>query len=426
MRMARRQGERAGVDGGGCPTSQEKRGAQESTVPESVHDILNSPGQPLDAATRSFMEPRFGRDFSGVRVHTDSRAAESASAMEANAFTSNGNIVFGVNQYAPHTESGRRLLSHELTHVAQQEQAVPLKGGAGDAYEAQADAAADLIMSGKNASGLLEQGPEFPGPDRTGVGSRKENWNASRPIQMQGVRKNPPPQKPADDPKAELLHKSLERLLQKQELMEKVNGPAARTLAKAYLNRNRATGPSTLHATTYLDDRIPGDGQDPSEDEVSAAILGAMELSTALKAPAWKWTPPPDSEGETRNETVVEVFNWAADEVFDEAQGRLRDKAIEKVAASCATRWSAAQGLVVVAKMLVGGLEVYGWISLATSVLELLLLLQKPVARISRSEQIVADVKGWLQGLGPKKVYGEADFGKSLNMPMDKTIVRMR
>src|SRR5690242_3226377 len=52
--------------------------APAQSVPPIVSDVLNSPGQPLDAGTRAFMEPRFGHDFSGVRVHTDARAAESA------------------------------------------------------------------------------------------------------------------------------------------------------------------------------------------------------------------------------------------------------------------------------------------------------------------------------------------------------------
>src|SRR5215469_8112396 len=53
------------------------------TAPSLVREVLNSPGQPLDAETRSFMEPRFGHDFSGVRVHTDAKAAESADQVDA-------------------------------------------------------------------------------------------------------------------------------------------------------------------------------------------------------------------------------------------------------------------------------------------------------------------------------------------------------
>jgi Domain of unknown function (DUF4157) len=78
------------------------------------------PGQPLDAATRAFFEPRFGRDFSAVRIHTDARAAESARTVDARAFTAGGHVVFDKGSYRPHTRDGRFLLAHELAHVMQQ------------------------------------------------------------------------------------------------------------------------------------------------------------------------------------------------------------------------------------------------------------------------------------------------------------------
>nr|WP_320191455.1 DUF4157 domain-containing protein [uncultured Desulfobacter sp.] len=85
-----------------------------------IRSVQASPGQPLDATTRSFMEPRFGQDFSGVRVHTDRLAAESARAVNARAYTVGRDVVFGEGQYAPGYEEGRRLIAHELVHVGQQ------------------------------------------------------------------------------------------------------------------------------------------------------------------------------------------------------------------------------------------------------------------------------------------------------------------
>ena len=143
-------------------------------VPPIVHEVLRSAGQPLDAATRDFMEPRFGRDsnhmpvrvlrnliqsqmtvnkpgdsyereadrfservvstaqlhlpagthrrdLSNVRVHTDTRAGKSARAVNALAYTVGRDVVFAPGYYAPHSPSGMRLLGHELTHVLQQE-----------------------------------------------------------------------------------------------------------------------------------------------------------------------------------------------------------------------------------------------------------------------------------------------------------------
>lgn len=85
-----------------------------------VDQVVASPGQPLDRDTREFMEPRFGRDFSRVRVHTDAPAAGSAAAVNARAYTLGHHVVFGAGQYEPGTDDGRRLLAHELTHVVQQ------------------------------------------------------------------------------------------------------------------------------------------------------------------------------------------------------------------------------------------------------------------------------------------------------------------
>jgi hypothetical protein len=82
--------------------------------------VLHSPGRPLDAATRASLEPRFGHDFSRVRIHADAKAAESARAVAAHAYTVGSDVVFGAGRYTPGTESGRRLLAHELAHTIQQ------------------------------------------------------------------------------------------------------------------------------------------------------------------------------------------------------------------------------------------------------------------------------------------------------------------
>lgn len=115
------------VAGGECAECRKKRlqrkatnHSEPETVPSIVHEVLRSPGQPLDPATRTFMEPRFGRDFSRVRVHTDGKANESAQVVNALAYTVGQDIVFGAKQYAPETTVGRQLMAHELTHVVQQ------------------------------------------------------------------------------------------------------------------------------------------------------------------------------------------------------------------------------------------------------------------------------------------------------------------
>jgi hypothetical protein len=173
------------VAGGECAACKQKRaGALQrasidrnavGAVPPIVHDVLRSPGQPIDSVTRAFMEPRFGHDFSGVRLrvspqlaraglalgvpgdayereaeqiaasvtseqqpvagsrpgydfgpvrlHTDARAAQSARAVGALAYTVGNHVVFGNGQHAPQTNDGRALLAHELAHVVQQRDA---------------------------------------------------------------------------------------------------------------------------------------------------------------------------------------------------------------------------------------------------------------------------------------------------------------
>lgn len=96
------------------------RGGGPTVAPASVHQTLREPGDPLPAATRSFFEPRFGHDFSKVRVHHDAAAARSARDLHAAAYTVGQRVVFADGAYSPGDSAGRQLLAHELAHVVQQ------------------------------------------------------------------------------------------------------------------------------------------------------------------------------------------------------------------------------------------------------------------------------------------------------------------
>ncbi|NIM15089.1 MAG: DUF4157 domain-containing protein [Candidatus Aminicenantes bacterium] len=87
---------------------------------ESSINAMKGGGHSLSESTRSFFEPRFGVDFSQVRVHNDSKAAQTAQSINAKAFTTGKDIVFNSSQYSPETSSGKQLMAHELTHVVQQ------------------------------------------------------------------------------------------------------------------------------------------------------------------------------------------------------------------------------------------------------------------------------------------------------------------
>jgi hypothetical protein len=129
-----------------------------SEIPSIVHDVLRSSGRPLDAETRAFMEPRLGHDFSGVRVHTDAKASESAQAVNALAYTVGRNVVFRTGQFTPESVAGKHLLAHELAHTIQQQLSSGYATSAlmiaepGSSLENEADRAADATVSQSVAS----------------------------------------------------------------------------------------------------------------------------------------------------------------------------------------------------------------------------------------------------------------------------------
>jgi hypothetical protein len=131
--------------------------ALEEQEPSMVKDVVGSGGgSPLDRDTRGFMESRLGADFSDVRVHTDARASESAKSVQAYAYTVGNDVVFQAGKYDPQSESGQRMLAHELTHVLQQRSGpvdgTPAAGGIkishpSDSFERAAESSADRVMS---------------------------------------------------------------------------------------------------------------------------------------------------------------------------------------------------------------------------------------------------------------------------------------
>ncbi len=122
-------------------------------APSTIEMVLASPGQPLPAAVRSIVEPRFGRHFDEVRIHTDDRAAEASRALDANAWAFGSHIAFGDGRFDPASRRGLWLLSHELAHTVQQSGVPgpnrPALAVSPDAGDRAADLAADAVMAGR-------------------------------------------------------------------------------------------------------------------------------------------------------------------------------------------------------------------------------------------------------------------------------------
>jgi hypothetical protein len=163
--------------GGACDSCSRKkephlqRSALSAVTPAGVSAsalaAVRAPGHPLDAATRASFETRFGHSFADVRVHTDANAARAAESIHAAAYTSGSHIVFGSGRYEPHSDRGRRLLAHELTHTIQQRaglQTQPLGvSSPADASEREADAVADRVVRGGvvDAASIGSAAPHF-------------------------------------------------------------------------------------------------------------------------------------------------------------------------------------------------------------------------------------------------------------------------
>ena len=148
--------ERGGVLQRRCACGRHAAGAcaacrSEAGAAPLVGPVLQASGEPLAPAIRSEFEPRFGHDFSGVRVHADARGSATAVRLGADAFTVGRAIAFAPGRYAPGTPAGRRLLAHELAHVVQQRAATPagpLHLLEDPALEAAADRAAAVVTAG--------------------------------------------------------------------------------------------------------------------------------------------------------------------------------------------------------------------------------------------------------------------------------------
>ena len=182
--------------------------ALEEQEPSLVRDVVGSGGgSPLDRDTRGFMESRLGSDFSDVRVHTDGRASESARSVQAYAYTVGNDVVFQSDKYAPESDSGQRMLAHELTHVVQQRSGpvagTPAPGGIqishpSDSFEQAAETSADRVMS--NATPSIEShAATAPAAVQRAEAGPDEVVDEDRKVQTYAIQREESDEVPGDD-----------------------------------------------------------------------------------------------------------------------------------------------------------------------------------------------------------------------------------
>jgi len=222
------------------------------SVPPVVHEVLRSPGQPLDARTRAFMEPRFGYDFSKVRLHTDARAAESAQIVNARAYTVGQDVVFSGAENHPDSKDGMRLLAHELVHTIQQRgkhadvQRLTFNRSASenDHLEAEADNAAEQVVSGRLAHAL--------GAARTSA------------LQRQDKNKPPPPPK---------VVAPVEPNSTQKKMIDAARRAAAIRTQTAMFKASGVQGAAPFHEARRLA-QIKFDWSDPNMDQIGEVLSG--------------------------------------------------------------------------------------------------------------------------------------------------------
>ena len=163
--------------------------AVQDEEPSPVHEVINAGGgQPLDSGVRADMEARLGHDFGDVRVHHDTRAEESARAVNAHAYTVGSNIVFQRDRYDPSSDAGRVTLAHELTHVVQQRSG-PVDGTSApggirlsdpsDRFEREAAANAERVL--ETPAPASAPAPAPPAPSLAAVQRQEDEQQEEEP-----------------------------------------------------------------------------------------------------------------------------------------------------------------------------------------------------------------------------------------------------
>lgn len=204
----------AGTECAGCQEKPEQeprrfpaQSAATNIAPPIVHDVLRSPGQPLNRSVRTDMEAAFGHEFSNVRIHTNSKAAESARAVNALAYTVGNQVVFGEGQYQPQTQKGRHLIAHELTHTIQQGSPGPSGrhgdleiGETNDRFEREADRCATHVPRSQDQNHLSTQFQTSPAAIQRQDAGSPDAGSSATPTPVSSPDAGVPPPAPSGSP----------------------------------------------------------------------------------------------------------------------------------------------------------------------------------------------------------------------------------
>jgi uncharacterized protein DUF4157 len=261
----------------------------------SIPEVLRSPGQPLDAATRAYMEPRLAHSFGNIRVRTDRGAADSAKSIGARAYTVGHDIVFGANEYQPASSEGRQLIAHELVHVLQQ------------AKTPQADTSAPV----SSASALVQRQPDRRQPD-TGQASR--SFHVTVKITMDDQVLNPP----TSSPKITLPNE-LKNLLTKQ--VAAAFAPLKDDSLSISVEWGKFTAKELSTAGNVEVDLIPGaDAFDAAQKQAKRYLLSDEDAikfgGDTHEAGGVHWSQSPIPQDKLMGPTVVLVPNIFRDRVI--------------------------------------------------------------------------------------------------------------
>ena len=314
-------------------------------IPPVVHDVLRSPGQPLDARSRTQMESSFGHDFSNVRIHTDSQAEQSAAQVNARAYAVERDVVFGAGQYQPQSDKGQHLLAHELAHVVQQS-----SGSVGPDAEARAEHSANRVMRGEPVSRAMAGRPSAA-LQRAGKDDVPAGTGAPSPTAAQATAGSAEsPINEFDFDKSKIPPQHLERLAALRTKLiaapgatvvltghtdtvgnEKYNVDLGKRRAEAvrdFLTQNKGVNPSQIKIES-MGELAPAAGQspaklDPEKGERNAKNRRVEIQVTGLPTPASPgkdWSLDPANPGGKKK-----PFNWQLPPDYPLPPGKSTDK----------------------------------------------------------------------------------------------------